>query len=61
VEYALLLKDGPSNLQDNLIPQFVRWNAFGGTDMILNVDGSSIGSPGISGYGGCFVLQMELG
>jgi hypothetical protein len=36
VEYALLLKDGPSNLQDNLIPQFVRWNALGGTDMILN-------------------------
>jgi hypothetical protein len=27
-------------------------NANGGTDMILNVDGSSIGNPGVSGYGG---------
>ncbi|GAU31243.1 hypothetical protein TSUD_149290 [Trifolium subterraneum] len=30
----------------------VRWNAHGGIGMILNVDGSSIGNPGISGFGG---------
>jgi hypothetical protein len=30
----------------------VRWNAQGGNNMILNVDGSSIGNPGISGFGG---------
>ncbi|PNX65526.1 hypothetical protein L195_g062645, partial [Trifolium pratense] len=29
----------------------VRWNAHGGIRMILNVDGSSIGNPGISGFG----------
>ncbi|MCH84589.1 hypothetical protein A2U01_0005421 [Trifolium medium] len=30
----------------------VRWNAQGGTGMILNVNGSSIGNPGVSGFGG---------
>ncbi|PNY17625.1 ribonuclease H [Trifolium pratense] len=30
----------------------VRWNARGGSGMILNVDGSSIDNPGISGFGG---------
>jgi ribonuclease HI len=32
--------------------RMVRWNAQGGTCMILNVDGSSIGNPGISRFGG---------
>jgi hypothetical protein len=32
--------------------RMVRWNAQGGTCMILNVDGSSNGNPGISGFGG---------
>jgi hypothetical protein len=52
VDYALLLKDGPSNLPDTVIPRFVRCNALGGTGMILNADGSSIGNPGIFGFGG---------
>ncbi|KAK2446854.1 hypothetical protein QL285_017603 [Trifolium repens] len=30
----------------------VRWNAQGGTGMILNVDGSSIGNPGVPGFRG---------
>jgi hypothetical protein len=52
VDYALLLKNDPSKSHINFIPQLVRWNANGGTNMILNVDGSSIGNPGVSGYGG---------
>jgi ribonuclease HI len=52
VEYALLLKNCHSNQRETLIPKLVRWNALGGTNMILNVDGSSIGNPGISGFGG---------
>ncbi|MCH91677.1 ribonuclease H protein [Trifolium medium] len=32
--------------------RMVRWNAQGGTGMILNVDGSSIGNHGVSGFGG---------
>ncbi|KAK2425147.1 hypothetical protein QL285_035429 [Trifolium repens] len=51
VDYALLLKNDPSKSHVNLNPQLVRWNVNGGTDMILNVDGSSIGNPGVSGYG----------
>jgi ribonuclease HI len=30
----------------------VRWNAQGGISMILNVDGSSIGNPEVSSFGG---------
>jgi ribonuclease HI len=30
----------------------IRWNDQGGTGMILNVDGSSLGNPGVSGFGG---------
>ncbi|PNX76772.1 ribonuclease H, partial [Trifolium pratense] len=41
-------------LQKNISPttRMVRWNAQGGNGMILNVDGSSIGIPGVSGFGG---------
>jgi ribonuclease HI len=52
VDYALLLKNGSYNLHDLSIPQLVRWNTHDRTGMILNVDGSSIGNHGISGYGG---------
>ncbi|KAK2444819.1 hypothetical protein QL285_015816 [Trifolium repens] len=52
VEYALLLKNCHSNQRETLIPKLVRWNALGGTNMFLNVDGSSIGNSGISGFGG---------
>jgi ribonuclease HI len=52
VDYALLLKTDPSKSHINLNPQLVRWNVNGGTYMILNVDGNSIGNPGVSGYGG---------
>ncbi|GAU24184.1 hypothetical protein TSUD_84190 [Trifolium subterraneum] len=43
-----------SFLKCNISPTatIVRWNAHGGIGMILNVDGSSIGNPGISGFGG---------
>ncbi|XP_045810074.1 uncharacterized protein LOC123904450 [Trifolium pratense] len=36
----------------NSTNRLVRWNALDRTNMILNVDGSSIGNPGISGFGG---------
>ncbi|PNX87731.1 ribonuclease H [Trifolium pratense] len=41
-------------LKPNISPTttMVRWNAHGGIGMILNVDGSSIGNPGISGFRG---------
>ncbi|GAU11445.1 hypothetical protein TSUD_344360 [Trifolium subterraneum] len=39
-------------LKETSLPKLVRWNALGGIGMILNVDGSSIGNPGPSGYGG---------
>ncbi|GAU16251.1 hypothetical protein TSUD_298830 [Trifolium subterraneum] len=41
-------------IKQNLSPttRMVRWNAQGGNGMILNVDGSSIGNPGVSGFGG---------
>ncbi|GAU48622.1 hypothetical protein TSUD_133530 [Trifolium subterraneum] len=32
--------------------KLVKWNALGSSGMILNVDGSSIGNPGVSRYGG---------
>ncbi|GAU13776.1 hypothetical protein TSUD_82850 [Trifolium subterraneum] len=34
------------------ITKLVKWNALGGTGMLLNVDGNSIGNPGISDFGG---------
>ncbi|GAU11845.1 hypothetical protein TSUD_75960 [Trifolium subterraneum] len=52
VDYALLLKNCHFNYQVTTLPKIVRWNALGGTSMILNVDRSSIGNPGISGFGG---------
>ncbi|XP_045799915.1 uncharacterized protein LOC123894078 [Trifolium pratense] len=50
--FAQLLKT--CFLQQNISPttRMVRWNAQGGNDMILNVDGSSIGNHGVSGFGG---------
>ncbi|GAU35137.1 hypothetical protein TSUD_394630 [Trifolium subterraneum] len=51
MDYALLLRNCQSNLHETSIPKLVKWNA-GGTDMILNVEGSSIGNPGIYGFGG---------
>ncbi|MCH83631.1 ribonuclease H protein [Trifolium medium] len=30
----------------------VRWNAYGGLGMILNIDGNSIGNLGVFGFGG---------
>lgn len=32
--------------------RLVKWNAHKGHGMILNVDGSSLGIPGVSGFGG---------
>ncbi|CAJ2670435.1 unnamed protein product [Trifolium pratense] len=52
VDYALLLKNCDFNQHETTLPKLMRWNAFGGTDMILNVDGCSIGNPGISNFGG---------
>jgi ribonuclease HI len=51
-EYAHLLQNCFLQHHKESAPKLVRWNALGGTGMILNVDGSSIGNPGISGYGG---------
>ncbi|KAK2448759.1 hypothetical protein QL285_008006 [Trifolium repens] len=51
-EYAHLLQNCFLHHHKESIPKLVRWNALGGTDMILNVDGSSIGNPSISIYGG---------
>jgi ribonuclease HI len=51
--FAQLLKT--CFLKQNISPatRMVRWNAQGGNNMILNVDGrSTIGNPGISGFGG---------
>jgi hypothetical protein len=50
--FAQLLKT--CFLKQNISPatRMVRWNAQGGNNMILNVDGSSIGNPGISGFRG---------
>ncbi|MCI15795.1 ribonuclease H protein, partial [Trifolium medium] len=41
-------------LKHNISPttSMVRWKAHGGIGMILNVDGSSIGNLGVSGFGG---------
>ncbi|GAU40002.1 hypothetical protein TSUD_211230 [Trifolium subterraneum] len=41
-------------IKQNISPttRMVRWNAQGGNRMILNVDGSSIGNPGVSDFGG---------
>ena len=33
-------------------PQLVKWNSHNGQGSILNVDGSSLGNPGVSGFGG---------
>ncbi|PNX72646.1 ribonuclease H, partial [Trifolium pratense] len=51
-DYAILLQNCFLNQQETMIPKLVRWNAHGGTGMILNVDGNNIGNHGISGYGG---------
>jgi ribonuclease HI len=50
--FALLLKHCFAQHYENPTTRMVRWNAHGGTGMILNVDGSSIGNPGVSGFGG---------
>ncbi|MCH81431.1 RNA-directed DNA polymerase (Reverse transcriptase), partial [Trifolium medium] len=52
VDYAHLLKNGHFTQHETVMPKQVRWNALGGTGMILNVDGSSIGNPSIFGFGG---------
>ncbi|PNX92428.1 hypothetical protein L195_g015564 [Trifolium pratense] len=41
----------------------VHWNAHGGVGMIMNVDGSSIGNPGVSGFGGntCADFLAKIG
>ncbi|GAU31755.1 hypothetical protein TSUD_146430 [Trifolium subterraneum] len=40
------------NQHETLILTFVKWNALGGTGMILNVDGISIDNHGVSSFGG---------
>ncbi|GAU12548.1 hypothetical protein TSUD_182620 [Trifolium subterraneum] len=52
MDYALLLKNCYFNTHETLITKLVKWNALGGTGMILNVDGSSIGNPSISSFRG---------
>ncbi|GAU12283.1 hypothetical protein TSUD_141910 [Trifolium subterraneum] len=52
MDYALLIENCHSNHHDTSTSKLVKWNALGGTGMILNVDGSSLGNPGISGFGG---------
>jgi hypothetical protein len=52
MDYAILLKNCYAHNQETPLPKLVRWNALGGIGMILNVDGSSIGNPGPSEYGG---------
>ncbi|GAU22350.1 hypothetical protein TSUD_106780 [Trifolium subterraneum] len=52
MDYALLLKNCYFSTHEISTTKFVKWNALGGTGLILNVDGSSIGNPGISGFGG---------
>jgi hypothetical protein len=48
-------------LKQHPIPlmRVIKWNNKGGKDMILNVDGSSLGNPGVSGFGG--LLRNEDG
>jgi hypothetical protein len=60
-EYAHLLQNCFLQHHKESAPKLVRWNALGGTGKILNVDGSSIGNPGIFGYGVLFAMRMELG
>jgi ribonuclease HI len=50
--FAHLLKACFFNHQTVSTTKLVKWNALGSTTMILNVDGSSIGNPGVSGFGG---------
>ncbi|CAJ2657171.1 unnamed protein product [Trifolium pratense] len=50
--FALLLRACFLTQQMVTTTKLVKWNALGSTDMILNVDGSSIGNPGASGFGG---------
>ncbi|MCI41372.1 ribonuclease H protein, partial [Trifolium medium] len=50
--FVLLLTNRFLKHYESLTTTMVRWNAQGGISMILNVDGSSIGNPGVSGYGG---------
>ncbi|GAU26057.1 hypothetical protein TSUD_225190 [Trifolium subterraneum] len=52
MDYALLIENCHSNHHDTSTSKLVKWNVLGGTSMILNVDGSSLGNPGISGFGG---------
>ncbi|KAK2405415.1 hypothetical protein QL285_054655 [Trifolium repens] len=52
VDYSLMLKNGLPHQHVATSTKLVRWNSLGGTGMILNVDGSSIGNPGVSGFGG---------
>jgi ribonuclease HI len=49
---GLLLQNGHGTNRASSSHDLVRWNALDGTGMILNVDGSSKGNPGVSGYGG---------
>jgi hypothetical protein len=50
--FALLLQNGHGTNVASSPLELIRWNALDGTGMILNVDGSSKGNPGVSGYGG---------
>jgi hypothetical protein len=50
--FAHLLRKCFHQHYESLPTRMFRWNAQSGTDMILNVDGSSIGNPGVSGFGG---------
>jgi ribonuclease HI len=50
--YAQLLRSCFFNQSMASSTRMVKWNAHGGNSMILNVDGSSIGNPGVSGFGG---------
>jgi ribonuclease HI len=47
-----LLKKCLLNSHESPTTRMVRWNAQSGIGMILNVDGSSFGNPGVSGFGG---------
>ncbi|GAU47648.1 hypothetical protein TSUD_27720 [Trifolium subterraneum] len=51
-DYAHLLRACLFNQITMSNTKLVKWNALGSPDMILNVDGSSIGNPGVSGFGG---------
>jgi hypothetical protein len=51
MDYSLMLKNGPLDQHAAMTTNLVRWNSLGGTSMILNVDGSSIGNPGVFGFG----------